>query len=143
MLAWQSLGCDVVSFDTTPYVRDADWLSRQLGYRFSTGPAIERLNRDLRQWADRHRGRGGCVWVDKGVWISADTLSELKASTGAVLLHYTPDPQVLYRQRTLPKFLSCLSIYDLLVTTKPYEVAEYRKRGAREVILLSTRATTT
>jgi hypothetical protein len=70
--------------------------------------------------------------VDKGRWLRASTLGELKHVTGALAIHYTPDPA--FTVHGSRHFEACLPLYDLCVTTKRYELGTYRSKGAREVV---------
>ena len=53
--------------------------------------------------------------------------------TGAVLIHYTPDPQILFHRSR--HFINSIRLYDLLFTTKPFELDLYKELGARSVHL--------
>ena len=72
------------------------------------------------------------VWIDKGRWVFPSTLEKIKAWTGALLVHYTPDPAFIVH--TSRHFEQSLSIYDLCVTTKRYELERYREAGAKQVV---------
>lgn len=126
-----ALGHAVTSFDTTPYLRNAPWYARQLGYRLSRGPALRALNAELRACASGLAGRGWLVWVDKGLWLYPETLAWLRDRLGATLVHYTPDPQLVFQPWKLGHFVAAIPLYDVLFTTKPFEVDAYRQRGAR------------
>jgi len=126
-------GHDIVPFDTTPWVSGGNRLWRSIGHRFNVGPNVTSLNRAI----DRHSrdiGSAELVWIDKGRWIYPEVLHAIREATGARLLHYTPDPQLLHHQSR--HFQSCIPIYDWIVTTKPYEVESYRLSGARKVQLV-------
>jgi hypothetical protein len=127
------LGCEILPFDTMPFVAGGSRWQRSIASRFHWGTPVHQLNEAIRRFV---RGIKPVthVWVDKGQWIYPDTLLDIRQVTGAVLLHYTPDPQlVLHRSR---HFQSCIPIYDLLVTTKPFEVKPYKEAGAKQVELV-------
>ena len=70
-----------------------------------------------------HAAAGGydVVFVDKGVWVRRDTLARLKAAASAgIAVHFTPDAQFLENRSR--HFFRSLPLYDLSVTTKPFEV---------------------
>jgi spore maturation protein CgeB len=134
--ALAALGHAVTSFDTTPYLQRAPWLARQLGYRLSRGPALRQLNAELRACAAGLDGRGWLVWVDKGLWLYPETLAWLRERLGATLVHYTPDPQLVFQPWKLGHFVAAIPGYDVLFTTKPFEVDAYRQRGAHTLHLV-------
>ena len=72
------------------------------------------------------------VWIDKGQWVFPSTLKEIKTCIGALLVHYTPDPA--FSVHTSRHFKRSLSLYDLCITTKRYELERYREAGAKQVI---------
>lgn len=127
------LGCIIVPFDITNFARMGWWVERSVLHRTNTGRAIRHLNRALLSFArEKHFD---AVWVDKGVWIDPATLSELRAaSCKKFAVHYTPDAQLFDNHSRY--FAKSVSIYDLLVTTKPFEIDAYKAIGAREVLLV-------
>ena len=130
-LTLQAHGWEVVSFDITPYARSGGPIVRRLEHRLLAGPNVARFNRDLVQRSGE-LGRIDIIWVDKGRWIFRSTLQEIKRRTGALLVHYTPDPAFIVH--TSHHFRKCLPLYDLCVTTKRYELEAYRRAGARQVM---------
>jgi spore maturation protein CgeB len=79
-------------------------------------------------------GRVDYVWIDKGVWILPSTLDKIRAFTCAKIVHYSPDAHFFDNRSR--HFYECIPRYDLIVTTKPFELAEYRKHGAVNVQLV-------
>lgn len=124
-------GHEIIPLDSIPYLH---WGGRYVGWpvrRLLWGPPLARLNRDLLAQARRHRPE--MLWIDKGVWVFPQTLRRAREIGCEVLVHYTPDPAfVCHRSR---HFIASIPQYDLLVTTKAYEVGLYRQHGAREVLL--------
>ncbi|MCF6445727.1 glycosyltransferase [Nereida sp. MMG024] len=81
------------------------------------------MNRDLGRIADK--ADFDIVFVDKGTWLWPETLEKLKtASSMSLALHFTPDPQFKFHRSR--HFFKCLPLYDLAVTTKSYELEDYR-----------------
>jgi spore maturation protein CgeB len=74
------------------------------------------------------------VWVDKGRWVYPETLRAVQEKTGALLVHHTPDAQLV--SNTSRHFNACIPLYDLISTTKPFEVELYRANGARRIVLV-------
>lgn len=127
------LGVAAVPFDATPYLRLGSRVEQSVQSRLKIGRGIRELNRALVARA----GEGGfdTVWIDKGVWLYPETLNVLReAAHRRFTVHYTPDPQITFHRSR--HFFKCLPIYDLVVTTKAFEVEAYRQLGAREVELV-------
>lgn len=133
MRTLEQTGHNVVSLDTTPWVGGGWRLFRSLAHRANAGPPVWGLNKAVVSICERVES-ADLVWVDRGRWIYPDTLAYLKMRTGARLLHYTPDPQLLHHKSRY--FDACIPLYDVTVTTKHYEVEQYRARGARRVLLV-------
>jgi spore maturation protein CgeB len=129
----ESLGCRVVPFDTMPWITAGGRWQRSFTSRFHWGFPVGDLNAALATFS-RRQSNLTHVWIDKGQWIFADTLREIQQHTSAILVHYTPDAQLVLNQSR--HFRSCLPLYDVVATTKPFEVELYRSEGAKRVILV-------
>ena len=129
--ALSDLGWEVVQFDNTRYLRSSSRVLSSLQHRLLLGPDVSRFNREVLS-AAQSAGRIDVIWVDKGRWLYASTLAELKSKTGALAVHYTPDPA--FTMHTSWHFEASLGLYDLCITTKRYELETYRRKGAREVL---------
>jgi hypothetical protein len=128
-----SLGWDVAPFDITPYRRMGNRLTRSMAARLHAGHPVRHLNADLQKWAQGVSRSVGLLWIDKGTWVYPETLAALKRKFGCPALHYTPDAQI--NSQRSRHFLSSLPLYDYCVTTKEWEVGDYRDHGARCVLL--------
>ena len=107
-------------------------LERLVSYRLGLGPAVWNLNSDLVAFASgKHVD---WVWIDKGVWVTPATLHKLREQTGGCLVHYTPDPAITFHRTR--QFMRSIPVYDVLITSKPFEMGLYREHGARRLILL-------
>jgi len=126
------LGYTVIPFDTTPFERRSTRLFRSIASRFNFGPIPLLVNRALKD-AVRTVNGVSHIWIDKGVWIYPETLLSLKQLTGAIAIHYSPDAQLLSQRSR--HFVACISIYDMLITTKEWEVQSYKNVGAKNVVL--------
>jgi spore maturation protein CgeB len=125
-------GLQITTFDTTPYLNNGIKIARSLRHRTKIGFNVTKLNRDLLKTA------GGFdkfthIWLEKAVFIWPRTLKNIKKTTSAALIHYTPDPQILFHRSR--HFLKSIPLYDLLFTTKPFELELYKKFGANSVYL--------
>lgn len=132
MKALSVLGHTMIPFDTSPYSRGTIRPLQSIAARFNVGPILTRLNHALKQQAS-HLPDITHLWIDKGVWIYPETLRYLQVHTGAASIHYTPDPQFLFHRSR--HFIRAVPLYDVLVTTKEWEVAHYRDAGAKRVLL--------
>lgn len=126
------LRCACIPFDRTPFIKMAPRLFRSIASRFNTGQILQAFNRALIKAATEINGITH-IWIDKGVWIYPQTLLHLKQVTGASAIHYTPDAQLLSQRSR--HFISCIPIYDVLVTTKEWEVDLYKKAGGKNIVL--------
>jgi hypothetical protein len=133
MRALARLGFDILPFDTTPFAQFGTRIERSLGYRTNTGRWISRLNTQL--LTTGREARFDAAWIDRGVWIYPETVAMLRAkSERRIAVHYTPDAQILENRSR--HFVRSIPIYDLLVTTKPFELDNYSVRGANDVLLV-------
>jgi len=77
------------------------------------------------------------IWVDKGMLISPKVLMACRATAQRmILLNYSPDDMMNPHNQTR-NYLGSLNIYDVLVTTKPHNIAELKALGARDVRLVN------
>lgn len=74
------------------------------------------------------------LWVDKGQYLQPQILDFFKSvQPHAKLVNYSPD-DMFNPQNQSERWLKALPLYDLFVTTKTYNVAEYKKAGARDAL---------
>ena len=106
---------------------------RSIGFRLKRGPLVSKINAYLLE--SLPFGNFDLVWVDKGIFINSRSLKLLKEKTSR-LVHYTPDAAFYQNQSYL--FEQGLAMYDILITTKTFELEEYYKRVAAEKVLLTT-----
>lgn len=128
--ALKTLGHDVITFDFDPYVRRINRIKRSLEIRLNWGPDVWALNRDLQRFAigvDYD-----LAWISKGVWIYPQTVQSLTKNATCLVIHYTPDAQILFNRTR--HFIKSIPYYDFLVTSKPWEVNLYKKCGAKKVV---------
>jgi len=128
--ALEQLGFDVQAFDVASYRSSARILASIEG-RLHIGPSVVNLNRDVRAFVMR-RPNAKIIWFDRVTWIWPETLQEIRRSTTALLLHYTPDAQLVFNRSR--HFNACIPIFDAVITTKRFERDLYKRYGARQVI---------
>jgi len=128
--ALASLGVELVSFDTRPYLAMGPWPLRSLAHRINLGLPVRRLNRDLSRFVGTLSALTH-VWVDKGRWVRPETLTAIRERFGASLVHYSND--ALFLANRSRHFRASVRLYDFLFTTKDFELDHYRRAGARRV----------
>lgn len=129
MLALQRLQNEVVGIDVSHF-QSSHRLLRSMQWHWHPRQLLEGLNRRVVELAKSMR-RLDCMWVDKGIWIFPETLRAIKATTDCQLVHYTPDSQILINRSR--HFLESVPIYDMLLSTKSFEMGRYKELGARRV----------
>lgn len=106
---------------------------RSIGWRYYFGPLVIKINKKIEEYLTVNNDKYDVIWVDKGVFICAEQLAKLKSRT-KILLHYTPDTAFFANDSR--HFRRGLHLYDLLVTTKSFELNEYYKRVNKNKVLL-------
>jgi spore maturation protein CgeB len=131
MLALRRFGHEVVPFDTSPWTSGGVRAFCSLAHRTNMGPNVWRLNQSLVNHSCTI-GVVDLIWIDKGRWIYPDTLETIQLKTLGRSLHYTPDPQLIHHKSRY--FKRCIPLYDWVVTTKLFEVEQYKALKAKDVI---------
>lgn len=131
--AFQRQGFEILPADRYGFLTSGLRLERSLAARINLGRSVLQFNKMLQSLCRSEKY--DAIFVDKGVWVWPETLRELKRRSRADLaVHYTPDSQFLENRSR--HFLGCLPLYDACFTTKQFELAEYKKHGARVVKLI-------
>lgn len=131
--ALEALGCEIMDYDVSWAITKLPRLERTLLARRNLGRTIPALNKAILQAAEN--ADFDLAWIDKGVWIYPQTVRTLKQrSKRGVVVHYTPDSQ--FTDNRSRHFFRSVPHYDLLVTTKTFEIPEYHRHGANDVILV-------
>jgi len=120
----QELGHDVSPLSTQVYWDDAPMLSRRLQQSIGFGPIIEKINNELLVAVKKIRPE--IVWAEKQEYFKPEVLREISAM-GVKLFHYTPDPYFSLSWKQTKLLDSCLPLYDCLITSKQYELDDYKK----------------
>jgi len=132
----QRNGCVIVPVDSRPFFNPRGFIARVFN-RLHFGHAFDRCNRLLLEVVTGEMP--DIVWIDKGIWVFPRTLREIKARAKPVLVHYTPDAGLIFNRFDHPNrsrhFRKCITYYDLLVTTKAYEIDAYKSHGAKKLLL--------
>jgi len=105
-------------------------VSRSLASRYKIGPLMGGINRYIIQQLNGDF-EYDLVWVDKGVYIDPKVIQKLR-KVSKMLLHYTPDPAFTFHRSRF--FFEAISFYDYCITTKSFEIQDYIKAGAKQII---------
>jgi len=129
--ALAALGHEVVTLDSAASWSASSYLGRHLQQRTGWGPAVERLNRAVRELAAETRPR--LVWAEKQEYLQPETIACLQRS--AKVVHFTPDPYFTLDWKRTRLADQCLPLYDVVFTCKRYEMQRYAQI-CRQVLYL-------
>ena len=133
--ALERLGHKVVSLNAYEYeARNA--LARKVFFRMQAGPWVARLNRDILAMAEHENP--DVFWADKLLSLQPKTLEKLRAM-GIVSVSYMIDNA--FGPRRDPGwrlYMRDIPYFDLHVVQRDKNIADYRERGARDVIKIQT-----
>jgi len=133
--ALERLGHTVHPFNSYRY-DPANPLLHKIVYRLAAGPHVDRLNRDLLQIAETEKP--DILWTDKLLWMRPRTLDRLRA-LGIVTVSYMIDNPFGTRQDPGWRlYMKDIPYYDLHVVQRDKNIADYKARGARDVIKIQT-----
>lgn len=106
---------------------------RSLAFRYKVGPLVQTINRYI--LSNLSSDRYNLIWIDKGVYLDQSTMSALRRRA-TTIIHYTPDTAFFGNRSRL--FYAGANRYDYLVTTKSFEIENYRRLVPDEKIILTT-----
>jgi spore maturation protein CgeB len=105
-------------------------------FRLAAGPSVNRLNRDLLRMAEREQP--DLVWTDKLLGMQPATLMNLREMGIATVSYMIDNP---FGRRGDPGwrlYMKDIPFYDLHVVQRDANIADYKARGARDVIKIQT-----
>jgi spore maturation protein CgeB len=106
---------------------------RTLAFRTNWGKAVDRINAYI---VEKLAGeKYDLIWVDKAVFLYPATMSLLRRAANK-LVHFTPD--TAFHSNRSRHFEKSLRLFDLLVTTKSFEVEDYRRRISSDSLRVVT-----
>ena len=129
--ALRRLGHTVVAVDTLAY-RPHNRLLHGLAFRAAAGPWAARLNRDLLRLA--HEERPDLFWADKVLPLAPATLEAMRAQGIATLSYMIDNAFGPRRDPGWRRHVQSIPLFDLHVTQRNSSLADYRQRGARDVM---------
>ena len=119
--------------DTDPPLQQSAKVWRSAAYRMKRGPAMDRINRSVREALTGTAF--DLVWLDKAVFLDEQTMGVIR-SVAHRMVHFTPDT-AFYANRSA-HFERTMPLYDLLVTTKSFELEKYHAQVSAERVMLTT-----
>ena len=133
--ALERLGHHIVPLNAHDYVPGSALL-RKITMRLAAGPSVNRLNRELIQTAQREKP--DVVWTDKLLGVQPKTLERLRAMGIATVSYMIDNPFGTRRDPGWRLYMKDIPYYDLHVVQRDANIADYRARGARDVIKIQT-----
>src|SRR5258708_34267489 len=129
------LGNQVTPFNSYDYLPQSK-LALKIVFRLSAGPSVDRLNRDLLSIAEREKP--DLLWTDKLLWMRPRTLDRLRAMGIATVSYMIDNPFGPRQDPGWRLYMKDIPHYDLHVVQRDKNIADYRNRGARDVIKIQT-----
>ncbi len=133
--ALERLGHTVLPLPVAGY-EAANPLLRKVLFRLSVGPGVDRLNADVLRMAERERP--DVFWADKMLWVRPSTLKRLRAMGIATVSYMIDNPFGPRRDPGWRLYMKDIPFYDLHVVQRDKNIADYKERGARDVIKIQT-----
>jgi hypothetical protein len=133
--ALERLGHKVVPLNDYEYTR-FETLAGKIEFRLAAGPSITRLNRDLLRMAEREKP--DVVWADKVLGMQPQTLERLRAMGIATVSYMIDNPFGTRQDPGWRLYMKDIPYYDLHVVQRDANIADYKARGARDVIKIQT-----
>jgi hypothetical protein len=135
--AWalQRLGHTVAELNCLEYQPEGE-LMRKVVHRAQMGPWVRRLNREILAAAERERPE--VFWADKLLGLrprTLDRLREMGVKTVSYMIDNAFGPR---RDPGWRLYRKCIPHFDLHVVQRDKNIADYRERGARDVIKIQT-----
>jgi hypothetical protein len=133
--ALERLGHRVVPLNIYEYTK-TDTLIGKITFRLAAGPEVNRLNRDLLQMVERENP--DVVWTDKMLGMQPRTLTRLREMGVATVSYMIDNPFGTRQDPGWRLYMKDIPYYDLHVVQRDANIAEYKERGARDVIKIQT-----
>jgi spore maturation protein CgeB len=133
--ALERLGHRIAALNAYEYV-PANALVAKIAFRVAAGPGVNRLNRDLLSMAEREKP--DVVWADKLLGMRPKTLEKLRAMGIATVSYMIDNPFGTREDPGWRLYMKGIPYYDLHVVQRDANIADYKARGARDVIKIQT-----
>jgi spore maturation protein CgeB len=133
--ALERLGHTVAPINSFEYVPKSALLGKVV-HRAQMGPGVERLNRDVLAMAERERP--DVFWADKLLGLRPKTLDGLQRMGVATVSYMIDNAFGPRRDPGWRLYMKDIPHFDLHVVQRDKNIADYRERGARDVIKIQT-----
>ena len=130
-VALERMGHQIISVDTDPYALK-NQLLHKISFRLAAGPHVQRLNRDLLRIAAAERP--DVFWAEKVLMLQPSTLKKLEAMGITTVSYMIDNPFGPRKDPGWRLYIKDLPLFDLHVQQRDVSVAEYKRRGARNVV---------
>jgi spore maturation protein CgeB len=135
LMALERLGHRVVPLNAFTYLPKHP-LIEKITFRLAAGPSVNRMNRDLLQMVEREKP--DLVWTDKLLGMQPKTLKKLRAMGIATVSYMIDNPFGTRQDPGWRLYMKDIPFYDLHVVQRTANIADYMRRGARDVIKIQT-----
>ena len=133
--ALERLGHTIVRLNAFEYAAGNALLGK-VTMRLAAGPSVNRLNRDLLSIAQREKP--DLVWTDKLLAMQPETLEKLRAMGIATVSYMIDNPFGTRSDPGWRLYMKDIPYYNLHVVQRDANIADYKARGARDVIKIQT-----
>ncbi len=138
--ALERLGHTVVRLDSYGYQPALGMpfssVLRKVAHRVQAGPWVVRLNREVLAMAEREQV--DVFWADKLLGLWPETLERLRGMGVATVSYMIDNAFGPRRDPGWRLYMRCIPAFDLHVVQRDRNIADYRNRGARDVIKIQT-----
>ena len=135
LLALERLGHRVVPLNAFDYLPKSALMAK-ITFRLAAGLGVNRMNRDLLQIAEREKP--DLVWTDKLLGMQPKTLDKLRSMGIATVSYMIDNPFGTRQDPGWRLYMKDIPHYDLHVVQRDANIADYKSRGARDVIKIQT-----
>jgi hypothetical protein len=135
MWALERLGHTVAPLNSYDYHPQSELL-RKIVHRTQTGTWVRRLNRDVLAAAERERPE--VFWADKLLGLRPETLVRLREMGIATVSYMIDNAFGPRRDPGWRLYMKDIPYFDLHVVQRDSNIADYKARGARDVIKIQT-----
>lgn len=129
-----TVGCNLNIIDVNRYFSNKGFVYRALkkvrGKPFNS--IIDAFNIEILRTIDEITPE--ILFIAKGLWVKLETILYAK-SKGIVVVHWHPD-DAFNPENSSHLLDASIKLYDLLVTPKTFNIEEYKRVGARNVLYL-------
>lgn len=128
----ERLGHPTIPFSYVTHFHRYPTLARMFQWHLRTGPAMRKINGTIIDAVKT--SRPDLLWIEKGWFVWPSTLRRVRSLGAHRAVLYSPDNYFI-RQNTSRHLQRGLPLYDLVVTTKTFNVEPLQQCGARKVLL--------